>query len=193
VPSIVSVIADASSGLMLANRAVKDAAAARIELLLQKQRLKEHISAIADIVDGNGNDPEEIEEPPDEDVMPRLKEAKHFMALSQAFRRFQEDLRIFAFPIMSLYIRTIIRSSSRSIQDKGTIHIRCQVRWEILEFCEKELQGYTDLMPLLTLTGTPTSAQADTCEEYVKETWGSAGSELLNRFVLGLRTKSCGK
>jgi hypothetical protein len=125
VPSVVSVIADATSGMMLANRAVKDTTAARIELLLQKQILKGLISAIADVVDGNGNDPEEIEEPPDEDVMPRLKEAKHFMASSQAFRRFQEDLRIFAFPIMSLYIRTIIRSSSRPIPDKGTIHIRC--------------------------------------------------------------------
>lgn len=75
----------------------------------------------------------------------------------------------------------------------GSIHIRCQVRWEVLEFCEKELKEYTDLLSLLTLTGTTTSAQAITCEEHVKEAWGSAGSELLNRFVLGLRAKCCGK
>ncbi|KAE9362769.1 hypothetical protein N431DRAFT_358055 [Stipitochalara longipes BDJ] len=92
---------------------------------------------------------------------------------------------------MGLYIRTIIRSNSRSIPDRGPIHIRCQARWEILDFCEKELQGYSDLMSLLTLTGTPTSAQADSCEDYVRETWGPAGLELLNRFILGLKTKSC--
>jgi hypothetical protein len=178
---------------MLANHTDKDATAVRIEFLLQKQRLKGLISAIADVVDENENGPEEIEEAPDEDVMPRLKEAKRFMASSQAFRRFKEDLRMFVFPMMGLYIRTIIRWNSRSIPDRGAIHIRCQARWEILDFCENELHGYTDLMSLLTLTGTPTSAQADSCEDYVRETWGPAGSELLNRFVLGLRTKSCGK
>jgi hypothetical protein len=100
---------------MLANRTGKDATVARIELLLQKQRLKGLISAIVDVVDENGNGPEEMEEAPDEDVMPRLKEAKYFMASIQAFRRFAEDLRMFVFPIMGLYIRTIIRWNSRSI------------------------------------------------------------------------------
>jgi hypothetical protein len=186
VTSVTTVISDISSGMTLASCAIENSAAERIEFL-RKKRLQQIATMIVDVADPGTHSPEV------QVVMPHLKEAKHFMTSSNAFRRFQEELRIFVFPMMNSYIRTVIRSSSKPVPENGSIHVRCQAQWNMLEFCEKELDGYTDIMPLLTITGSSMSAQAISCERYTRETWGAAGVELLNALVLGLGTKSCGK
>jgi hypothetical protein len=187
VTSVTTVISDISSGMTLASCAIENSAAERIEFL-RKKRMGQ-LQQIATMI----FDAAEPHSPEVQVVMPHLKEAKHFMTSSNAFRRFQEELRIFVFPMMNSYIRTIIRSSSKPVPENGSIHVRCQAQWNMLEFCEKELDGYTDIMPLLTITGSSMSAQAISCERYTRETWGAAGVELLNGLVLGLGTKSCGK
>jgi hypothetical protein len=194
VTSVTTVISDISSGMTLANRAIEDSAAESIEFLRKERKghLQQIATMIVDVADLGTYDPEEVEVA-DEDIMLHLKEAKHFMTSSNAFRRFQEELRIFVFPVMSSYIRTIIRSSSKPVPENGSIHVRCQAQWNMLEFCEKELDGYTDILPLLTITGSSMNAQAISCERYTRETWGAAGVELLNGLVFGLGTKSCGK
>jgi hypothetical protein len=194
VTSVTTVISDISSGMTLARHTIENSAAERIEFLRKKIKGKSQQIAtmIVDVADPGKYGPEEVEVA-DVDAMPHLKEAKHFMTSSNAFRRFQEELRIFVFPVMSSYIRTIIRSSSKPVPENGSIHIRCQARWNMLEFCEKELDGYTDILSLLTITGSSMSAQAISCERYTQETWGAAGVELLNGLVFGLGTKSCGK
>jgi hypothetical protein len=187
VTSVTTVISDISSGMTLASCAIENSAAERIEFL-RKKRMGQ-LQQIATMI----FDAAEPHSPEVQVVMPHLKEAKHFMTSSNAFRRFQEELRIFVFPMMNSYIRTVIRSSSKPVPENGSIHVRCQAQWNMLEFCEKELDGYTDIMPLLTITGSSMSAQAISCERYTRETWGAAGVELLNALVLGLGTKSCGK
>lgn len=98
--------------MSLASEGARDAAtAACLELRIQHQIGQTASAKIYDVDVEDGLDMEETEEPLDEDVLPRLKEAKAFMTTSEAFQRFREDLQLFVFPSVSQYIRTIISNA----------------------------------------------------------------------------------
>jgi serine/threonine protein kinase len=89
-----------------------------------------------------------------------------------------------------------IRATIQSHTDPkhGLYHIRCQASWQILVFCCQQLDGqYERLRQVITLTGTPTHAQAASCEDFAHAMWPSQGLKLLDALVLLLENESCGK
>lgn len=49
--------------------------------------------------------------------------------------------------------------------------LHCRVSWEIRQFCDSELSDADKLPSVVTLTGAPTEAQADSCEDFVQKVW----------------------
>lgn len=89
-------------------------------------------------------------------------------------------------------IRATIQSHANP--KHGLYHIRCQASWQILGFCRQQLDGqYERLRQVITLTGTPTHAQAASCEDFAQTMWPSQGLKLLGAMVSLLENESCGR
>jgi len=73
-----------------------------------------------------------------------------------------------------------------------SLDIDLRFNWQLSQYIEKELGGNTKLHQVLTITGTPERAQVATCEEYVIQTWGVLGSQILDSFVESLELGSKG-
>ena len=135
-----------------------------------------------------GENHQDVPEPGDDHVA----EVKSFLASSHALQNFRENLRILVFPHASQYIRTTLLAAGVE-NARVTKNVTCRARWEVLQYCQRELSGERELSPVLTVTGSPIAAMATTCEDYVFQTWGKNGITLLRAFVLGLESGSCGK
>jgi hypothetical protein len=51
---------------------------------------------------------------------------------------------------------------------------KCRVYWHLERFCEQQLKQVNDLRKIITIAGTTTFAEANSCEEFVKKTWKSS-------------------
>jgi hypothetical protein len=92
---------------------------------------------------------------------------------------------------MSFIIREAVKSHTST--ESKICSINCEASWEVLQYCQMELFGDSDLRKAVTLTGTLARAQADSCEEFIRTIWGSSGIQLLEAFVSGLSERICGK
>jgi hypothetical protein len=66
----------------------------------------------------------------------------------------------------------ILRSTGTDTSE-AKFHGICRVYWDVLKFCELELNPEAQLHNVVTVTGTPTLAEADSCEDFVKKRWQS--------------------
>ncbi|KAF5637366.1 serine threonine kinase [Fusarium tjaetaba] len=57
--------------------------------------------------------------------------------------------------------------------------VKFLVRWQVPVCVQEELDGSTDLGPILTITGTSSNSLAICCREYVSETWKDNGTVFL--------------
>jgi len=79
---------------------------------------------------------------------------------------------------MSEYIESVIRTS---LNPEGGIYIEeCRARWELLQYWRQELSGTNALSEILTITGSPTCAQATSASDYIEGIWGSQAKTLLS-------------
>jgi hypothetical protein len=51
--------------------------------------------------------------------------------------------------------------------------------WQLWQFSQDELEGSTDLDPVITLSGSAVYARAIQCGTYIKENWGQTGLDIL--------------
>lgn len=120
-----------------------------------------------------------------------LEQAKDFLKRSRAFQGLYERLHAWIFPTTKDYIR---HATLTNIEWQGRYSdLHCQVDWELLKYCQQELSGKPELQRVLTITGSLNSAQAASCEDYVKQTWGSWGTKSLNAIVDGFVGDRFGK
>jgi hypothetical protein len=79
---------------------------------------------------------------------------------------------------MSEYIEPVIRTS---INPEGGIYIvECRARRELLQDWRRELSGTNALSEILTITGSPTCAQATSASDSIEGIWGSQARTLLS-------------
>jgi hypothetical protein len=117
--------------------------------------------------------------------------AKDFLLEASAFRQFCDNLRIWVFPVMSEYIESVIRTS---LNPEGGIYIvECRARWELLQYWRRELSGTNALSEILTITGSPTCAQATSASDYIEGIWGSQARTLLSAIESNLALGTCRK
>lgn len=77
-------------------------------------------------------------------------------------------------------IHAMLQSDS---DDVNYCDILLDLRWDLLEFCHQELSAGDKLHHVLTLTGTPTIAEATTCADFVSNRWGQDGIDVLDLIV----------
>jgi hypothetical protein len=152
---------------------------------LQGQGPRERLDDIEQIDDADG---QKISE---ETSLDNLEQAKDFLKRSNAFLGLYERLHAWIFPITKDYIRHSILANTTLEKDYLKLH--CQVDWELANYCQQELSGNTELNRVLTITGSLTCAQAASCEDYVKQTWGPWGEKALNAIVDGFVRDRSGK
>ena len=90
---------------------------------------------------------------------------------------------------LSNHIRATVQAHTSAT--KGVYQIRCKASWQILKFCKEQLDGSYNLHQVVTITGTPTRAQAALCKDFVEEIWGAQGLALLDGLVRFLSDESC--
>jgi hypothetical protein len=112
----------------------------------------------------------------------KLEQTKDFLKRSHAFLGLYEKLYAWIFPITKDYIRHSILANT-TLENYLKLHY--QADWELANYCQQELSGNTELHRILTITGSLTCAQAASCEDYVKQTWGPWGEKALNVIVDG--------
>ena len=120
--------------------------------------------------------------------MENLMNAREFFTSSKAIQHLHDNLRIWVFPVTRDYIKNSILVNTRL--GDGSLRICCEIDWQLAQYCEKELSGSSTLHQVLTITGSPTRAQAASCEDYISQTWGYMGQCLLNAIV-GVFEKDC--
>lgn len=93
-----------------------------------------------------------------------------------------EELDFELVPTLDSVCRMIkIASSDKS----GTMFEgKCNVYWDIMKFYERELDQGARLHNVVTVTGTPTHAEMDSCEKFMKKIWfSSALVDCLDAFM----------
>lgn len=69
-------------------------------------------------------------------------------------------------------LRSVV--SNASLNESGYIFEgKCRVYWHLLEFCNLELDLGVGLNKVVTLTGTPTCAEVDSCQDFMEKIWSS--------------------
>ncbi|KAM3070518.1 hypothetical protein ACMFMG_010339 [Clarireedia jacksonii] len=78
-----------------------------------------------------------------------------------------------------------------AIVDDNQCKISIEVSWDIFQFYKEELPKGSQLHQLVVLTGTPTSAEASSCEDFVTNRWHDGGRRLLDALVAFIDEGRC--
>ena len=66
-------------------------------------------------------------------------------------------------------IRQTIRNAQGENVPRYKVH--CTISWSVRQFCDRELSETGDLFRVITLSGSPTNAQADSSADFVQTIW----------------------
>ncbi len=125
--------------------------------------------------DDDADSAEGIEDENEEDVT-NVLQLQTFILSSNAFKNMRWGLHRFLQPDV---LKTISNKMSLELNSKGQHTVTFHVHWNLLKFCEEELEGHYDLASVLTVTGTGKIAFATTCQEYVARYWPNTGQDVL--------------
>ena len=162
------------------NKARMSAKFSRASRFTQRSvRLKEVIQAPEIIIN------QETFEPPS--LRPSLKEG-----IAQA----RDDNLPQQIPhLVRLVERKVRRAYREEREAQMTSYVSVEIAWELQQCIQEELEGSFDLGSVLTITGDASHSRAAPCLEYVQETWGSRGVQLLRdlEFYLQKMLRDAGK
>jgi hypothetical protein len=125
------------------------------------------------------------------DEMPTLCiDIQAFIERSKAFECFRIRVRRFICPDQLTWIHSELMSHF----GMSKMHKICFcLRWNLLEFCEKELDGSHDLAQMLTISGSGKEAFATTCEDYINKFWPRNGARILDALQCAMKSSQRGK
>jgi hypothetical protein len=149
-------------------------------LLQSKAFERDHIPDVPGV--GENWDSDDLEDGNEDDIT-TLRNVRNFMLSSRAFR----DLRMK--PSRSVYpdmLKSVQKQIMAEFKTPGRHDATFRVPWNILEFCEKELDGNRDIRRLLTIACSGKAAFASACEEYMHQTWPNTGKYLLETLKTAL-------
>ena len=123
----------------------------------------------------------------DQEDVPNVLQARTFILSSNAFSNMRWSLHRFLQPDV---LQNISKEMEPELNCHGQHTVIFYVSWNLLKFCEDELEGNLDLATVLTLTGTSKIALARTCQEYVVRHWPSIGQGLLTFLETAIRQRT---
>lgn len=144
---------------------------------------------IADDISSD-DDVDDVKDVKDEDEdLSNILQLKPFVLSSKAFSNMRWSLYRFLQPDVLRIISKEMRLELDS-HTQGQHTVTFHVQWNLLKFCEQELEGDWDLATVLTVTGTGKIAFASTCQEYVVRHWPDTGQGVLTflKSAIGQRT-----
>ena len=112
----------------------------------------------------------------DEEDIPNILQVKAFILASNAFSALRRNLQRFIQPNV---LQTISKEMKREFNSVEQHTVTFQVQWDLLNFCQEELEGNQDLTTVLKITGTSQIAFATTCQVYVIRYWPKTGPDVL--------------
>ena len=81
--------------------------------------------------------------------------------------------------IRQVLLVALMSCSTQILKNEEQYRTSFDLTWEVLAFVQDHLGEAEKLSQVITLTGTPTNAQASTCEQYISESWPVLGPRLL--------------
>ena len=139
----------------------------------------DHVGLADEISSDDDTDSAEGMEDEDEENASNILQLKAFILSSNAFKNMRWGLHRFLQPDV---LQTISKEMKLELNSEGQHTITFHVHWNLLKFCEEELEGKQNLATVLTVTGTDEIAFATTCQEYVIQHWPNTGQDVL-RFL----------
>ena len=136
----------------------------------------DHVGLADEISSDDDTDGAEEIEDEDEENVSNILQLKAFILSSNAFKNMRWGLHRFLQPDV---LQTISKEMKLELNSEGLHTITFHVHWNLLEFCEEELEGKQNLATVLTVTGTDEIAFATTCQEYVIRYWPNTGQDVL--------------
>ena len=92
----------------------------------------------------------------------------------------QEQLRDKPLTVRETLVKAISNNTTfTKTPEFNFVHAAFRCSWELLHVLQDEYEPNQSLSGIVTLTGTPGTAQAATCDEYITQTWPNAGPFLL--------------
>ncbi|MCJ1426934.1 hypothetical protein MMC29_004837 [Sticta canariensis] len=101
---------------------------------------------------------------------------KSFVTSSKSFSILRHRLSRFIQPDV---FQSISIEMSHGLEPMGIQQATFQIQWELLKYCEAELQGRPLLAPVLTISGNAKTAYATSCDEYMNQFWPNTGLQTL--------------
>ena len=139
-----------------------------------------------DDADSVNNIEDEADEDSKEDIS-NIIQLKVFILSSNAFENLRWGLNRFLQPDV---LQAISKEMGLETNSEGRHTVTFHVYWNLLNFCEEELEGNWDLATVLTVTGTGKTAFATTCQEYVVRHWPKTGQAVLTFLESAIRHKT---
>jgi hypothetical protein len=103
----------------------------------------------------------------------------------------RNKLRQFVFPTVQQYIQANIEGALPHASEIG--RVACRLQWQVLDFCNKELDDVADMASVLAISGRLDRAEATSCEAYMRHTWPDTGEKMLKAVQEVLKYRSCSK
>ncbi|KAF2090558.1 hypothetical protein K490DRAFT_61878 [Saccharata proteae CBS 121410] len=100
----------------------------------------------------------------------------------------QRGSQVLVDEIMSLISKHALRLHNR--QGKMWPSITISVKWDLDEYCVKELEGYRCLPTSLVVIGSEENAYVTTCAEYVERYWPQIGPKFLKGLVEAMQDET---
>lgn len=101
---------------------------------------------------------------------------KSFVTSSKSFSNLRHRLSRFVQPDV---FQSISIEMSHGLEPIGIQQATFHIQWELLKYCEAELQGRPVLAPVLTISGNAKTAYATSCDEYMNHFWPNTGLQTL--------------
>ena len=101
---------------------------------------------------------------------------KSFVTSSKSFSNMRHRLSRFVQPDV---FQSISIEMSHGLEPMGIQQATFQIQWELLKYCEAELQGRPELASVLTISGNAKTAYATSCDEYMNHFWPDTGLQTL--------------
>jgi len=77
-------------------------------------------------------------------------------------------------------------------QASGNQIVTFQVQWDLLNYCQMELEEHAVLGSLLTISGTASNAYATSCKEYLTRFWPRSGWKTLRTLEAAIASEMKG-
>ena len=138
------------------------------------------------------NDDEDEDEDEDEDLadFPNILQVKAFILSSKAFKNMRWALHWFLQPNVS---ETVSEEMMPELGSEEPHTVTFYLRWNLLRFCEEELEGNSKLATVLTVTGSGRFAYATTCQQYVDQYWPETGQLVLKLLESAMHRRTSGE